>query len=313
MTDVKIKDGEILFVYESKMANPNGDPDNENVPRMDYETDRNLVSDVRLKRYIRDYFISNFHDESNDVFVKRVDRVQNATERAKEFEFDKSKILKKCIDIRMFGATIAIKEKSDSESGEAKSGGKRESKKGSSIALTGPIQFTWGYSLNQVQLMNSYSITTTFASKEGKTQGSIGKDYRVYYSLMAFYGVISSKRALESTLSEDDLKNFDKAMLNSIQMSSTRTKIGQYPLLYIRTEYEKPKFIGDLRQFISFNSSKTPIRSTDDYSLNLKDLAERIKGNKECKKANIWLHSNLKIEGEDNLKEEPFKMMNEDD
>ncbi len=47
---------EILFIYDAKMSNPNGDMDNENKPRMDYDTSTNLVSDVRLKRYVRDYF-----------------------------------------------------------------------------------------------------------------------------------------------------------------------------------------------------------------------------------------------------------------
>ncbi len=50
------KNSEVLFLYDAKMTNPNGDMDNENKPRMDYDTDTNLVSDVRLKRYLRDYF-----------------------------------------------------------------------------------------------------------------------------------------------------------------------------------------------------------------------------------------------------------------
>jgi len=44
-----------LFLYEAIQCNPNGDPDQENKPRMDYDTDTNLVTDVRVKRYIRDY------------------------------------------------------------------------------------------------------------------------------------------------------------------------------------------------------------------------------------------------------------------
>ena len=46
---------EILFLFDAKQSNPNGDMDDENKPRMDWETETNLVSDVRLKRYIRDY------------------------------------------------------------------------------------------------------------------------------------------------------------------------------------------------------------------------------------------------------------------
>ena len=51
-----LNNSDILFLYDAKLCNPNGDPDDENKPRMDYERNVNLVSDVRLKRYIRDYF-----------------------------------------------------------------------------------------------------------------------------------------------------------------------------------------------------------------------------------------------------------------
>ena len=53
---------DFLFIYEAKHTNPNGDPDNENKPRMDNFTQTNLVSDVRLKRYIRDYFKQQGHE-----------------------------------------------------------------------------------------------------------------------------------------------------------------------------------------------------------------------------------------------------------
>jgi CRISPR-associated protein Csh2 len=67
---------EILYIYDARMCNPNGDPDDENKPRMDYNRDRNLVSDVRLKRYIRDYLMDYKKDkESNPltVFVRKID------------------------------------------------------------------------------------------------------------------------------------------------------------------------------------------------------------------------------------------------
>lgn len=60
---------EILYIYDAKLTNPNGDPDEENRPRMDYEREINLVSDLRLKRYIRDYLVMKGHD----IFVRRVD------------------------------------------------------------------------------------------------------------------------------------------------------------------------------------------------------------------------------------------------
>ena len=177
------------------------------------------------------------------------------------------------------------------------------------IKLTGPVQFTWAYSLNPVELVNSYSITTTFASEAGKQQGSMGKDYRVYYSLLAFYGVISSKRAQESKLTKEDLENLDNAMIKSLQSQATRTKIGQFPLLYLRTEYNKPRFIGDFRDFIKLNQGTNPIRSSEDYSLNIQSLVEEIKNNKECNKAEMWLSKRLNVGEKEFLKEAPFNLI----
>ncbi len=59
---------EFLFIYDAAMCNPNGDPDRENEPRMDKASETNLVSDGRLKRYIRDYFI----DRGEPIFVSMV-------------------------------------------------------------------------------------------------------------------------------------------------------------------------------------------------------------------------------------------------
>lgn len=60
-----MKNKEFLFIYDAAMCNPNGDPDQENKPRMDRKTQTNLVSDGRLKRYIRDYL----EEDGNDIFV----------------------------------------------------------------------------------------------------------------------------------------------------------------------------------------------------------------------------------------------------
>jgi len=60
---------EILFIYDIRDGNPNGDPMDENKPRIDEETGVNLVTDVRLKRTIRDY-LYNF--KGQEIFVREV-------------------------------------------------------------------------------------------------------------------------------------------------------------------------------------------------------------------------------------------------
>ncbi|WP_054846065.1 type I CRISPR-associated protein Cas7 [Sulfuracidifex tepidarius] len=106
MSDLK-NNSEILFIYEAKLTNPNGDPDDENRPRMDPKTKRNLVSDVRLKRYFRDYVISKEGEDS--VWVTKIEgRNVDATERLSKLGKPED-VLKKCIDARLFGATIPVK------------------------------------------------------------------------------------------------------------------------------------------------------------------------------------------------------------
>src|SRR3954469_11043079 len=56
---------DFLFLFDATLCNPNGDPDQENKPRMDYDTKTNLVTDTRLKRSIRDYLKS----EGVEIFV----------------------------------------------------------------------------------------------------------------------------------------------------------------------------------------------------------------------------------------------------
>lgn len=60
---------EILFLYDIRDGNPNGDPMDENKPRIDEETGANLVTDVRLKRTIRDY-LYNF--KAQEIFVREI-------------------------------------------------------------------------------------------------------------------------------------------------------------------------------------------------------------------------------------------------
>lgn len=312
---------EILFIYEAKMCNPNGDPDDENKPRMDYNRNINLVSDVRLKRYIRDYLMDY---KGRTIFVSKVGGVTvDATKRLKKLIeankeeiaaderlkdlLDKNKpseknlsehlpwLLSKLTDVRFFGATMPLK----SEVG-----------KGASITFTGPIQFNWGYSLNKViGPMESSTITSTFAGA-GEDYSTMGKDYRVDYSLIAFHGIISAKRAESTKLIEDDIDLFDEAMLKAIPLeATTRSKTGQSPLLYIRVEYNTPEFfLGDFRRYVKIaekeGDSTIPfdetakLRSSDDYKLDLAKLKDKLKAHGDkISEIHFWKSDDITISG----------------
>jgi len=277
MTTIK-NNSEILFIYDAKMTNPNGDMDNENKPRMDYDTDTNLVSDVRLKRYLRDYFEKQLGE---DIFI--TENAKDAKDRGTQLT-EANKTHKDLIDARMFGAVFAAT--------------------GGNDHLTGPVQFNWGYSLNKVELNESSTITSSFSSGEG-----VGKDYRVKYSVIAFNGAINANTAKGTELSDEDVKIFDKAMINAIPFCRTRSKIGQTPRLYLRIEFSNNKtFLNDLREYIKFQSEdELTARSIDDFEINIVDLAEYLKSfSDRIKAVHYWKDERLKINGWSKL-EEKFK------
>lgn len=339
--DKEVLNSEILYLYDCKECNPNGDIDNENKPRMDLAKGRVLVSDVRLKRYIRDYFqdvkklpifVSKVNGKTVDATARlayfiaglllkdekykdKLETIRSEFEKDKNFKsrdfqdtnnlaefvakkkhwdiIDVEDFLKHFIDVRLFGITLPIKDE----------------KRGSSITYTGPAQFMWGYSLNIAELIESSSITSCFAgATKGKSEegGAIGKDWRIYYALIAFYGRISGNSAEKTMLSNKDVESFDEAVWNSIiTETNTRTKLGQQPRFYLRVEFkDRETFIGDLRRYIDIDRN-TGLRDVKDYTLNVTKLAKKLSEFKEkIRKVVLKIDEDINIEGIDNLKEE---------
>lgn len=291
-----MNNSEILFIYDAQMCNPNGDPDEENRPRMDYPTQTNLVSDVRLKRYIRDYLQEKGFalyvqkGDTGEVVAagKRVMEVLEQKKAEKVTKEDLNKILDKLIDIRLFGATIPIKLEG----------------KGQSIAFTGPVQFNWGYSLNRVYLLDTKTITSHFSAQEGKEQGTMGKDYRIKYSLIAFHGIISGYNAKNTLLKDSDIELLDAAMLKAIPLHATRSKVGQEPRLYLRVEYNRNDFVlGDFRKWIQCeaknNKKDDEVFSVKDVSLNISALIDALfEHQKEIHQVKYWVDNTLTLAGE---------------
>jgi len=300
----EITNSDILFIYDAKMCNPNGDPDDENKPRMDYETETNLVSDVRLKRYIRDYmedkgkpiFVSEVNGKTVDVTQRLAywvsdriledekdtdDRKKKAKAIRKKLDegkapdakeivelIERKDLLDAFVDVRLFGATMPIK-------GE----------RGESFTFTGPVQFNWGYSLNKVRIVESSTISSTFAgrTREGEEEGygTFGKDYRVYYSLIAFHGIISGKRAEHTQLKTDDISLLQEALIKAIPLqATTRSKLEQYPRLIVRVEYiDTETFIGDLRRYVKaerIDVKESQIRDVTQIKLNMDKLIQEL-------------------------------------
>ena len=259
---------EYLFLYDVSFANPNGDPNDENKPRIDEETGKNIVTDVRLKRTIRDYL---YNYENLEIFVREISdedgNIQDAKARAKDFDNNPDKILSDCIDVRLFGGTIPI------------TTGK---KKDSSITYTGPVQFNMGQSLHRVKL-EFIKGTGAFASGSGKEQKTFREEWILPYSLIAFHGVANENAAKTTKLTDDDIEYLKKAIWEGTKNLITRSKHEQIPRLLIEIVYRDNvhSHIGELHRYIKMESDKNDeeIRSTDDYILNIDKLLEVIEEN----------------------------------
>lgn len=291
MAEIKNR-SEILFLYDIQNANPNGDPNDENKPRMDEETGKNLVTDVRLKRTIRDY-IKIKNEDGNDVFVREViydddGHIQDAKLRASDYlpkdkeELKKmsaeaqrkaiaKSILEECIDIRLFGATIPLDLKVNDKNTTT------------SVTWTGPVQFKMGRSLHAVK-MQHIKGTGAFASGKGSTKKTFREEDILPYSLIGFYGVINENAAKHTNLKPEDIEVLKDAIWNGTKGLISRSKVGQMPRLLLTINYVEPNFfIGDLDNLIKLKTDlrDEQIRKPEDYQIDISKLIEMTEVNSD--------------------------------
>lgn len=274
MSEIISNRSELLFLYDIENANPNGDPLNENRPRFDTESSTILVSDVRLKRTIRDYWYEykgfNGQGDSQDIFVRETkynegdkEYIKDGKRRAKDFEEKAAIILNKCIDIRVFGGVIPLSN--------------------DSITYIGPVQFQMGKSLNKTEIIEEQG-TGAFASGDKKGQATFRTEYKIPYAIIGFNGVINEKSAQYSSMNEDDKSLLVEGIWEGTRNLISRSKFGQSPLFLLTIDYNEPFYIGNLRQRMKLDcgeKNEMQIRSTNDFKLDVTELLEVLKANKD--------------------------------
>ena len=327
------KRSEILFCYDVTDANPNGDPLDENKPRIDEETKINIVTDVRLKRTVRDYLYEykGYNGQNGkDIFVREIiydkeGHIQDAKLRARDFikligeeseeeklvikqflekgKVNKSKIeiIKKSIGRNLLNDTIDVRlfgatiplEFTKKEIVENVNQPIK-----TSVTFTGPVQFKMGRSLHKVELKHIKG-TGAFASKQTATQATFRDEYILPYSFICFHGIINETAAKYTKLTDEDVKEMLDAMWNGTKNLISRSKFGQMPRLLLKVTYREPGFfIGDLDKKIKLTGYENDfsIRSVKDFNLNLKDLKDAFDSNKDkIEKIEYKIDENLSI------------------
>lgn len=270
MTETIKHRSEILFLYDVTEANPNGDPLELNSPRIDPDTGHNLVTDVRLKRTVRDYLIEERgYDGSEgapgDVFVREIvmpdGGIQDGKARGKQFGTKPEEVRRnatgQCIDIRLFGATIPMER--------------------DSVTFTGAVQFRLARSLNRVEVFHIKG-TGAFASREGAGQATFREEDFLHYSLIPFYGAINPAAAKETRMTAEDEALLVEALWFGTKHLHSRSKLGHAPRLLLKINYaEQSSFVGELQRHLKLRLregliSDKDIRSVDDYEIEIDAL-----------------------------------------
>jgi len=308
MTKIISNRSELLFMYDIKDGNPNGDPLDDNKPRIDEQTGFNLVTDVRLKRTIRDYF---YDIKKKEIFVRQISDkegyIQDAKLRAEDFlkkasgeslnkkkitisemiEIIDNNILSECIDVRLFGATIPIE---------------RDINDKGSITHTGPVQFKIGRSLHKVYIKH-FKGTGAFADKYTDKKKSRQQTFReedfLLYSFICFYGIINENAAKETKLTEKDVECLLDGIWNGTKNLISRSKVGQVPRLLLKVNYTENNFhIGDLNNLVIIKSDLVDdeIRDISEFKLDISKLITKLNHNKKTiKNIEYFIDKRMKI------------------
>ena len=223
---------DFVYIFDVQNGNPNGDPDAANAPRVNAEDMHGIITDVCLKRKVRNYVQTivaeddkNEFQEGYDIFVKDkavldalvekiydYESVKKIKDKDKKKEEAKNLLCKNFFDIRTFGQVIATSGKQDQ--------------------VRGPIQLTFARSVDEIT-PRPLSITRCAVTKEEKNtetddvrqkERTMGRKNIVPYGLYVCYGFISANLAKQTDFSEKDLELFWDALKNMFDVDRSAAR-----------------------------------------------------------------------------------------
>jgi len=275
MTEVIQNRYDFVLLFDVNNGNPNGDPDAGNLPRLDPETGRGLVTDVCLKRKVRNY-VSLLKSETppHDIYVKEkavLNRLNMKAYEALKVESEPKKLPKdqekakeitrwmcqNFYDIRTFGAVMTT---------EVNAG-----------QVRGPVQLTFSHSVDPiVSLEHSITRMAVTNEKDLEKERTMGRKFTVPYGLYRSHGFISAAFAEHAGFTSDDLDLFWDALQNMFEHdhSAARGEMGTVGLYVFKHESK----LGNAPSRQLFERIKvkkidpdTPARSFSDYEVAVDD------------------------------------------
>jgi CRISPR-associated protein Csd2 len=297
---------EFAYLFDVENGNPNGDPDAGNMPRVDPETNFGIVTDVCLKRKIRNFVeIKNSIDGKMlgcEIYVKERGILANEQRKAfvalkikagdEEIDDAKNWMCRNYFDVRTFGAVMSTGkiEKEDKDKYKENIDQKAKKPKWNCGQVRGPVQLTFGksiepivpleYTITRVALTNaSDTKKESVISEEGEkaASGQMGKKNILPYGLYRADGYISAHLAQQTGFTEDDLQLLWDALINMFDhdRSAARGKMVARALVTFKHESMLGNALAHTlldRLNICRDSSDKPARSFSDYKVTLDEL-----------------------------------------
>lgn len=223
---------DFVYLFDCQDGNPNGDPDFGNTPRFDPETFQGLVSDVCLKRKVRDYVFQlksagGQIEDGYDIFVMSghslesrqrlpYDKVKDLNAKAKGSKTESSYVeearkwmCRHFFDVRAFGAVMST---TDFNCGQVR----------------GPVQITFARSIDRV-LTSDHAITRVAYTKQAKQDATaatteMGAKHTIAYGLYRAHGFITPSLAVSTGFTEADLDVFWKALANMFDLDRSAAR-----------------------------------------------------------------------------------------
>lgn len=266
---------EFVLLFDVTNGNPNGDPDAGNLPRLDPETNQGLITDVCLKRKIRNYVaLEKEHDAGYAIYMQEKSVLNNQHKKAYEaldIKPESKKLPKEAekarqvtewmcnnfFDVRTFGAVMTT---------EVNSG-----------QVRGPVQVAFASSIDPVIPME-ISITRMAVTNEKdlEKERTMGRKHIIPYGLYRVHGYVSAKLAERTGFSEDDLALLWRSLINMFEhdRSAARGEMSARKLIVFKHDHP----MGNAPAHVLFDSvqikrvegkENTPARHYSDYQVNI--------------------------------------------
>ena len=257
---------DFIYLFDVKDGNPNGDPDAGNMPRIDAETGEGLISDVCLKRKVRNYVtVVKGCEAPYDIFIKEGsvlnDTINKTAGETKTKEDARKAMCDRYFDVRTFGAVMTTGKKNAGQ-------------------VRGPIQLTFSRSISPIvtaeHTITRMAVTDAKESdaNEMGTRQTMGRKYTIPYALYQVQGFVSANLAKQTGFSEKDLQLFWDALKNmfDIDHSAARGTMCPRKLIVFKHDTElgcAPSYqLFDLVKVTQKDPTK-PARSFNDYEVDV--------------------------------------------